>query len=386
MNLKKYFYTLLLILSVVVLGMIVTDKAYLFKALRVTYLRGNTDVTIDDFKVQATKTIKANNPQAWEKHPKYNQVELSDEVMEYHNKLNSLAFLVVKDSKLLTEMYFNEGGEGHISSVWSITKTYTSILILKAIEDGLIRNIDDPVTKYIPELNFDQQKELTLRHLASMSAGLYWDEWAHEPFALITKLNFYSNLEKFSINDMFAIGEPGEEQHYNSGATQILGLVLERVLDEKSITDYLLEKIWSPLGCEYGGLFILDSKKYANEKAFGGIVATARDVSKLGQLFLNKGEWNGEQILSKSSIELIKKIPYNNKTYAFGIWTGLYEGDRFYYQSGFRGQFCITFPKHNLVITRLGHETTPRDDIEDYKPDVFAYIKEAIRISNLSNQ
>lgn len=384
MNLRKYFYTFLLIISVVVLGMIVIDKAYLFKALRVTYLRGNTDVTIDDFKVQATKTIKANNPQAWEKHPNYNQVELSDEVMDIHKALNSLAFIVAKDGKLLTEKYFNEGSESHLSSVWSITKTYTSLLILKAIEDGLIENIDDPVKKYIPEIAYDQEKPLTLRHLASMSAGLYWDEWAHEPFSLIAKLNFYSNLEKFSINDMYAIGEPGEEQHYNSGATQILGIVLKRVLGEKSITEYLIENFWTPLGYEYDGLYIVDSKKYANEKAYGGIVATARDVTKLGQLILNEGVWNGNQILSKSDIELIKTIPYNNQTYAYGIWTDLYKGDRFYYQSGFRGQYCITFPKYNLVITRLGHETTPRENVEDSKPDVFAYIEEAIRIAELS--
>jgi CubicO group peptidase (beta-lactamase class C family) len=377
---KKKLYTLIVIISLILLGMVVADKTYLLKALRVTYLRGNTDVTIDDFRVQATKTIKASNPQPWQLHEKYNEEPLSKEILEVHKELKSLAFLVVKDGKLLTEQYFAEGGKEHMTSVWSITKTYTSILLFFAVQDGLIETIDDPVTKYIPELNFNQKNELTLRHLASMSTGLFWDEWAHTPFSLIAKLNFYSNLEKFTIKDMYAIGEPGEVQLYNSGATQILGTVLKRVLKEKSITEYLEEKIWNPLGYEYDGLFILDSKKYANEKTYGGIVATARDVAKLGQLFLNEGKWNNQQILSENEIQLIKTIPYNNTTYAFGLWTGLYKGDRYYYQSGFSGQFCITFPKYNLVIVRLGHETTPRENVEDIKPDVENYIEEALRI------
>jgi hypothetical protein len=180
-------------------GTLITDTTYLFNAFRIVWLRGNTDVTIDDYKVQPTKTIKASNPQLWELHEKYNQVALSEGMMKFHKEKESIAFLVIKDGKLLTEKYFNEGSETHLSGIWSITKTYTSFLILKAVEDGLIVSIDDPVKKYIPELNFEQKDTLTLRHLASMSAGLYWEEWSHEPHALITKLNFYSDLEKFSL-------------------------------------------------------------------------------------------------------------------------------------------------------------------------------------------
>lgn len=213
-----------------------------------------------------------------------------------------------------------------------------------------------------------------------MSTGLYWDERAHEPFALITILNFYDDLEKFTINDLYDIREPGEIQHYDSGGTQILGTVIKRVLKVKSITDYLPEKFWQPLGYEYDGLFILDSREKANEKTYGGLVTTARDVSKQGHLILNNGTWNGKQILSPRDMKLIKTIPYNNEAYTYGFWTGIHEGSRFYYQSGFRGQFCISFPAHNLLITRLGHKTTPRERLNDVGPDIYEYIKEALRV------
>ena len=377
---KKLFLSLFIIITIGLLGLVITDKTYLLKAFRVTYLRGNTDATIYDYEVQPTKTIKSRNPQPWLLHEKYNHVELSGKIIELHKKLKSHAFLVIKDGKILTEKYFLKGGKEHLSGVWSVTKTYTSVLILKAIEDGLISSIDDPVKKYIPELKLEQKETLTLRHLASMSAGLYWDEQAHTPFSLIAKVNFHSNLDKVILNDMKAIGEPGKIQHYNSGATQMLGIVLDRVLDGKSISNYLEEKIWTPLGYEYDGLFILDSKKNANEKTFGGLVMTARDVSKLAQLFLQDGKWNGQHILSSQDMNLITTLPYNNTTYTYGIKNGSYKGLKYYYQSGFRGQFCITVPALSLVITRLGHESTPRKNLEDVVPDTYTYIEEAIRI------
>ncbi len=377
---KKLLYAIIIFCVAGLAVVHTTDTTYLFSAFRTVWMRGNTDITIDDYKVQPTKPIKASNPQAWELHHQYNRVALSNSIMKYHQEKESIAFLIIKDGKLLTEKYFNEGSETHLSGIWSITKTYTSFLILKAVEDGLIASLDDPVKKYIPELNLAQKDTLTLRHLASMSAGLYWEEWSHEPFALITKLNFYRDLEKFTIEDMYATGEPGKVQHYNSGGTQILGTVLKRVLGKKTITDYLSEKFWQPLGFEHDGLFILDSKEHGNEKAFGGIVCTARNVSKLGQLILNEGVWDGKQILSESDMQRIKTIPYNNTTYTYGLWTGLYEGSRFYYQSGVKGQLCITFPKYNLVITRLGHKTSPRQNIEDVKPDTYELIAEVLRI------
>jgi CubicO group peptidase (beta-lactamase class C family) len=379
-EMKKFLYAILIFCAAGLTVMLITDTSYLISAFRTVWMRGNTDVTIDDYQVQPTKTIQASNPQPWKLHDQYNRVALSDSILKYHKEKESIAFLIVKDGQLLTEKYFNEGSETHLSCIWSITKTYTSLLLLKAVEDGLIASIDDPVKKYIPELNLKQQDTLTLRHLASMSAGLYWDEWSHKPQSLITKLNFYGNLEKFTMEDMYAIGEPGKVQHYNSGGTQMLGTVLKRVLGKKSISDYLSEKFWQPLGFEHDGLFVLDSKKHENEKAFGGIVSTARNVSKLGQLILNEGVWDGKQILSDADMQLIQTVPYHNTTYTFGLWTGLYEGSRFYYQSGFGGQLCITFPKYNIVITRLGHKTSPRTNLEDVKPDTYELIAEALRI------
>jgi len=102
--------------------------------------------------------------------------------------------------------------------------------------------------------------------------------------------------------------EPGTEFKYTSGTTQLLGLVLERAIKTKTITQYLQEKIWTPLQMEYDASWSLDREKDGLEKTYCCINARARDFAKIGRLMLNKGEWNGKQIVSRAWIENSTKV------------------------------------------------------------------------------
>ena len=244
--------------GLILLTMWITDTTYLIRGVRTVYLRGNTDVGIDDYTVQETSTIKAGQPEAWPLHEAYNSIALSDDFKSFNHKQKSIAYLVIENGEIISETYFGEGSSNHLSGIWSISKSYTSFLLLKARQDGLIDDLNDPVSKYLPEWTVQQEQPLTLRHLASMNTGLFWDEMDHSPFSLIAKLNFYGNLEAYTLEDLYAIGEPGTLQHYNSGGTQLLGTVLNRILEPKTITTYLEETFWDPLNYENDGLFILD--------------------------------------------------------------------------------------------------------------------------------
>lgn len=377
---KRILKIVVIIIVLFVAILFVTDKTYIFEGVRVFYLRGNTSVTIIDFKVQDTKVVRATNPQPWELYQEYNKIDLSSEAKDYHAKMQSTAYLIFKDGKILTEHYFEGVGKDTVSALWSITKSYTSFLALKAVEDGLFVSIDDPVSKYVPNWNVTQDKKLTLRYLASMSTGLFWDEMDKQPFSLIAKLNFCSDIEEFVTEDLYAIGNPRDEHNYDSGGTQLLGLALINVLKDKSLTEYLEEKFWQPLGYENDGLFVIDSKENQREYAFGGLVGAARDISRMGQLINNNGNWNNQQILSERDIELITSLPFNNKNCNYGLWSGSYNGVNYFYQSGHLGQRCISIPEYNIVITRLSQKASKKENINDDSKDVVEYIKQAMDI------
>ena len=102
--------------------------------------------------------------------------------------------------------------------------------------------------------------------------------------------------------------EPGTYMHYVSINTQVLGFLLQEVTN-KSISEYLYEKIWNPLGMEDSAYFILDDVE--DELALGGLNATLRDYAKFGLLYLQKGRWGDSQILSE---QWIKAVSYTHLT------------------------------------------------------------------------
>ena len=379
----------IIIFLVVVVGVFVgvlyfTDTLYLLNAVRILIPQKKLVVGIHDFKRHPTRVIPAGTHLPWELSPAYNQVPLSPEALQKHAELETTAFLIIKEGKILTEQYFLDTQPEDYSGVWSVTKTYIALCLIFAIEDGLISSEDALVTDYLPEWPHTQTPPLTLRHLACMSAGLAWDEKDHRPISPVSKLNFYGDVERFTIRDLEIGRPPGEQQHYNSGATQLLGTILGRVLGETTISAYISEKLWKPLGCKLDAHFVLDSKAKGKERVFGGMVSMARDISRLGQLLLQEGVWQGKRILSDEQMRLLKHIPYTNETYSFGLLTGEHEGERFYFQSGYKGQYVITVPSHGLVITRLGHNSTKKANPEEVSKDVFRYIKEAIEVVEAS--
>ncbi|HET9053029.1 MAG TPA: serine hydrolase, partial [Cyclobacteriaceae bacterium] len=142
---------------------------------------------------------------------------------------------------------------------------------------------------------------------------------------------------------------------YVSGNTQLLGLVLERALKNKTVTEYLQEKLWKPLGMEYDASWSLDKKKNGLEKTFCCLNARARDFAKIGRLYLNKGNWNGKQIVSQKWVEVSTHADLTDggaSFYKYQWWIPSPNGD--FMAEGILGQFIYVNPAKNLVIVRLG--------------------------------
>lgn len=274
---------------------------------------------------------------------------------EFLKEYKSVAFLLIKNDTIIVEDYLYDYEASSIVPSFSMAKSVVSILVGIAIEEGYIESVQDPVTKYLPEMKeeFDQ---VTIEHLLQMTSGLDYNESYVNPFGDAATSYYGRNLIKM-VNKSELETEPGERFSYVSGDTQILTNVLSQALGEKSVSEYLEEKIWQPLGMEYDASWSLD-RKDGMEKGFCCINARARDFAKIGRLYLNKGNWNGEQIVPEEWVERSTKVDTTYKSasyYQYQWWQG--PGDQDFYANGILGQYIYVNPELNIVAVRLGKKT-----------------------------
>ena len=272
------------------------------------------------------------------------------------------AFLVIRDDRLVYERYFNGSSHDATQTSFSVAKSFASALIGAAIEDGSIGSIDDPLTKYVPELLERDPRfgDIAIRHLVTMSSGLEYKEEGL-PWSDDARTYYDADLRGLALHDT-RIGEaPGVRFHYNNYNPLLLGLVLERATG-RHVADYLSEKIWKPVGAEADASWSIDSVANGFEKMESGINARAIDFAKLGSLFLHRGEFNGKRILFAEWIEAsttpVLATGYGAASgYGRWWWTHQAEGLGHYYSArGNKGQFIFVFPSKGLVVTRHGRD------------------------------
>jgi CubicO group peptidase (beta-lactamase class C family) len=266
----------------------------------------------------------------------------------------TVAFLIIKNDTLQYEKYFKGYDKQSIVPSFSMAKSVTSILIGCAIDEGFIKSIDEPITRYIPELVTNGFEKVTIKHLLQMTSGIAFNESYINPFGDAASFYYGRNLRK-QITKMQLKHEPGKQFEYVSGNTQLLGLVLERALNGKTVTQYLQDKLWTPLEMEYDASWSIDKKKNGLEKTFCCINARARDFAKIGRLYKNKGNWNGKQLVSQKWVEASTKLDTTDGSadyYQYQWWLPSKNGD--FMAEGILGQFIYVNPTKNLIIVRLG--------------------------------
>lgn len=273
---------------------------------------------------------------------------------KYLEDNKTVAFLIIKNDTIQYEKYFKGYDKESIVPSFSMAKSVTSILIGCAIDEGLIKSVDEPITSYIPELKKNGLDKVTIKHLLQMTSGIKFNESYVNPFGDAASFYYGLNLRK-EIGKMKLKTEPGKKFEYVSANTQLLGLVLERSLKDKTITSYLQEKIWTPLEMEYDASWSIDRKKNGLEKTFCCLNARARDFAKIGRLYKNKGNWNGKQIVSQKWVEESTKLDTSEGSanfYQYQWWLPTPNED--FMAEGILGQFIYVNPKKDLIIVRLG--------------------------------
>jgi CubicO group peptidase (beta-lactamase class C family) len=240
------------------------------------------------------------------------------------------------------------------------------LLIAIAVEEGKIKSLDEPVGNYLSSFKGGNKSEITIRHLLMMASGLDWEESGSNPLSENAESYYGWDLREL-VNRQSVINPPGETFNYQSGNSQILGLIIEKATG-KNVSEYTQEKIWKKIGTEHEAYWSLDDHNGV-EKSFCCIYATARDFARIGMLIHNGGKWGEEQVVPEWFMkELLKPVKMAtldgipNYRYSLHVWNYIDKNETITYCRGLMGQYIISMPKEDLIVVRLGSKR--KDNIE----------------------
>ena len=378
--LKRIVLTIVIILVLASILAVVTGNSHLFKAVASTYLVGKTGPSIDEHDIFESRTVETGEYQPWKIDSLYNKVH-DNKLMSEIEKLDPAALLVVKHDKIIYEKYWEGYDENSLTNSFSVAKTFIGLLIGIAIDEGKINSVDDPVANYLPE--YKDHSELTIKNLLTMSSGINFDESYKSPFGHMAKAYYGTDIKK--LNEDYTVTEtPGETWRYLGGNTIILSFILEKATGV-SVSEYMSQKVWQPIGAKNAALWSLDHKD-GREKAYCCFYSNARDFARIGKIYLNKGLWNDTRIITEKYVEESTCSAYYLKDadgkpvdfYGYQMWLTFYKDMDIYYARGIQGQFIIVIPDRELIIVRLGHKRGPT--LENHHPeDLYTYIDFALK-------
>ncbi|SFH35775.1 CubicO group peptidase, beta-lactamase class C family [Pedobacter insulae] len=272
-------------------------------------------------------------------------------------------FLIIKNDSIIYQ-HLSEGTDlADKQPSFSMVKSFVGTLVGIAVDRDQIASTNDLVIKYLPDLakNDERFKRLTIQHVLDMKSGFDINERAFNPFSRIVRMYYGADLKRM-VRNLKMKHEPNTVFEYQSINTQVLAMILEKATGKK-LQVLLQEDLWKPLGTESEALWSLDNEN--NVKAFCCMYATALDFAKFGRLYLNGGNWQGKQIISKKWIDLtthpdtLTKNRYKNQ-----MWSGrnyryvenptdkqlVYD----YKAQGMFNQSIYVNPQNKVIIVRLG--------------------------------
>jgi CubicO group peptidase (beta-lactamase class C family) len=380
--LKRIVLILGVIVGIAVLAAIVSGKSYLLSGVRKTYLVGEKTPDIDDMKYFDVRKIAHGTPVQPLFYSDYRGVLYPPTYDVFANEMDNSAFLVFWRDSLVFEHYW-EGDTSTLTNSFSMAKSFTSMMIGAAIDDGLIRNVDQPVGDFLPEYAEGLNGNLTIRHLLQMTSGIPFGESYSSPFGYMAEAYFGHDLQP--LTTAFKVEkEPGTQWAYEGGNTVLLGLIIQKATG-KSPSAYFEEKFWSRLGTSHDAYWNLDHED-GLEKTFSGFYATARDFSRIGTLFMHNGVYQGDTLLSPDFIKqsITPHLVPDDKGescswYGWQWWMGEHHGYDMYMCRGLRGQYIICIPEAEVMVVRIGHKQS-KDRLNHLPEDIYTHVDIALDI------
>ena len=279
-------------------------------------------------------------------------------------RTDTSALLILKNGEIQFEKYWLTGGENIQWMSMSVAKSFISALVGIAIRDGHIKNIEEAISDYVPELKNSPYNNVRIKDVLQMSSGASWNEDYSDPESDINRwakiFALGGSFDEF-IQTLSYDFKPGTRNHYNSMDTQALGMLVNRATG-KTITNYMTEMLWHPMGASNEGYWLLDSE--GMEMAFAGLNITARDYAKFGELYRLDGKLNGQQIVPKSWVKdsitpdgphlTPGDNPLSDYPLGYGYQWWVPGGDKGEFMAiGVYNQMIYVAPESNMVIVKL---------------------------------
>jgi CubicO group peptidase (beta-lactamase class C family) len=273
------------------------------------------------------------------------------------------ALLVMKDGRIVSELYRNNSPPASRFIGWSMTKSLTSVMIGCALEEGRIASLDDLVTAYLPELDSGGYAGVTIRQVMEMRSGVDYEErydFANPGTAASNHIAaLVRNTARFvdAARTLPRLHEPGAVFQYKSIDTAVLGWLVERV-SGGSVAAYTAECVWEPLGAEADGYYIMDGEPGVGREFSGaGFNATLRDYARFGQMVLDGGVANGTRLVSADWIAQSTRPSggEDQRRGGYGLqWWTMGDSEAFS-AIGLQGQYIYIDPATRTVVVKLSY-------------------------------
>jgi CubicO group peptidase (beta-lactamase class C family) len=284
---------------------------------------------------------------------------------EFLERTFTNALLVMKDGRIVSEIYRNNTDASTRFIAFSMTKSITSVLIGCALAEKRIASLDDPITKYLPELESGAYKGVSIRQILQMRSGVDYEERydfgnpgtaaRNHELALVENVVRFADVAR-TIRRKHA---PGEVFEYKTLDTAVLGWLLERVSGGSTVASYTAQRLWEPLGAEADAFYIMDGAPGVGREFSGaGFNATLRDFARFGQMVLNEGTADGRRIVSADWIRESTHPTQARGTgpragYGYQWWMA--ESPEAFQAIGLQGQFIYIDRATRTVVVKLSY-------------------------------
>jgi len=287
---------------------------------------------------------------------------LEAKIKSDYSNINGI--VVVRNGSIAYEQYFNDYGPNDLHHVASVTKSIISALIGIAIDAGFIKHVDQKVLDFFPDYVPDdaaanlQKREITIRHLLTMTAPYAFEDW-HEPLDQLCKS---SDWVKYTLDSLGHQGNVGDFKYSNAGA-HLLSAIITRCTG-KSAREFANERLFKPIGMKE--IPDYEMKSFGFEDLFGvhvkgwvedpnhistggwGLTLNPRDMARFGYLYLNRGLWDNHQIISETWIDVSTTM--NSNHYGYLWWLRNEDGVFAYSALGDGGNVICCMQEKDLVV------------------------------------